>query len=334
MEAPQFEGLSVELCHNDTVGRITLNRPTKLNAISLPLFQSVPDAVRFLDESCNVRAVVLCAAGKAFCAGIDVAELSKILTSPSECPARAAELLRRHILYLQEMCSSFEKCRCPVIAAIHGACLGAGVDIVTACDIRYCSSDAVFSVKEASKPQEQCTLLYLLVASTIRGHGFCSQPSCNLPKNGNDSVGAAHAPGSAMELALTARTFSAEEAHRLKLVTAVEDSKEDVLARAMRTALELAKKGPLKGVLGLIGFFAMALQSPVAITGTKRVLVHTRDNNVPSGLEFIAVWNSAMLRSSDMTEVRDVVMTLRHRVFAARMEKRQPTYAALINSKL
>jgi len=83
MEAPQFEGLSVELCHNDTVGRITLNRPTKLNAISLPLFQSVPDAVRFLDESCNVRAVVLCAAGKAFCAGIDVAELSKILTSVS-----------------------------------------------------------------------------------------------------------------------------------------------------------------------------------------------------------------------------------------------------------
>jgi len=158
--------------------------------------------------------------------------------------------------------------------------LGAGVDIVTACDIRYCSSDAVFSVKEVDVGLA-ADLGSLQRLPSIIGHG------------------------SAMELALTARTFSAEEAHRLKLVTAVEDSKEDVLARAMRTALELAKK------------------SPVAITGTKRVLVHTRDNNVPSGLEFIAVWNSAMLRSSDMTEV-----------FAARMEKRQPTYAALINSKL
>ena len=70
------------------------------------------------------------------------------LVQPSGCPSRSADLLRRNILFLQESCTCFEKCRCPVIVAIHGPCFGAGVDIIAACDIRYCSSDAIFSVKE------------------------------------------------------------------------------------------------------------------------------------------------------------------------------------------
>ena len=91
----------------------------------------------------------LCGAGRQFTAGIDLALLGAIRAEIADaCEGRAREKLRALILDLQDTLNAIERCRKPVIAAIHGACIGGGVDLVTACDFRLASADAVFSVKE------------------------------------------------------------------------------------------------------------------------------------------------------------------------------------------
>ena len=97
----------------------------------------------------EARVGILCAAGNQFTAGIDRSRLSSVgerIADP--CDRRAREKLRGLILDLQDTLTAIERCRKPVIAAIHGACIGAGVDLVTACDMRYCSADATFAVRE------------------------------------------------------------------------------------------------------------------------------------------------------------------------------------------
>ena len=65
-----------------------------------------------------------------------------------DCDGRSREKLRRVILDLQDTLTSIERCRKPVLAAVHGACIGGGIDLITACDMRYCSADAWFAVRE------------------------------------------------------------------------------------------------------------------------------------------------------------------------------------------
>ncbi|XP_072634689.1 galectin-4-like isoform X2 [Canis lupus baileyi] len=99
------------------------------------------------DPDC--RAVVISGAGKVFTAGIDLMDMaSEILQPQGDDVARTSWNLRNLITRYQETFSVIEKCPKPVIAAIHGACIGAGVDLITACDIRYCAQDAFFQVKE------------------------------------------------------------------------------------------------------------------------------------------------------------------------------------------
>lgn len=104
---------------------------------------------------------------------------------------------------MQAAITAVERCRKPVIAAVHGACIGGGVDLVTACDVRYCSEDAFFSVKEVD-------LAIVADLGTLQ----------RLPR----IVGYANA----MELALTARRFSGGEAKDLGLVSRVFGSKSEL----------------------------------------------------------------------------------------------------------
>ena len=105
--------------------------------------------MRWLDATPEARVGVLRGAGAQFTAGIDLGLLAGLAAEIADpCDGRAREKLRRVILDLQDTVSAIERCRKPVLAAIHGACIGGGIDIATACDIRYCSADAVFSVRE------------------------------------------------------------------------------------------------------------------------------------------------------------------------------------------
>ena len=87
--------------------------------------------------------------GKNFCAGIDLSLLMDVSQYDNiQCEGRKRETVRKFILQLQDCITAIEKCRKPVIAAIHRACIGGGVDIISACDMRYCTEDAYFSIKE------------------------------------------------------------------------------------------------------------------------------------------------------------------------------------------
>src|SRR5574343_633217 len=132
----------------DGIATLTLNRPDKSNAFDQDMWRALREALQWADDTPEVRVVLLTGAGKNFCAGIDLAMLLNIQQAiHQECEGRKREALRRLILQLQDDISSLERCRKPVIAAIHGACIGGGIDLVTAADIRFASTDAYFAVR-------------------------------------------------------------------------------------------------------------------------------------------------------------------------------------------
>lgn len=143
-----FETLSIEL--KGGVAWLRLNRPDKANAMNLKMWEEIPRAAAWLDEQKSVRVVVLAGNGRHFTAGIDMEALGHLgqIAGRKGCPARAREDIWQFIRKAQDSFSAIERMRAPVIAAVHGACIGAGVDLISACDLRYCTSDARFSIRE------------------------------------------------------------------------------------------------------------------------------------------------------------------------------------------
>ncbi|KAL6840434.1 hypothetical protein ACP4OV_030244 [Aristida adscensionis] len=259
------------------VYEVRLNRPAQRNALSMAAFAEIPRAMALLDRLPSARAVVLSAAGPHFCAGIELGGPGNPLTAASRGadPVAAAEGLRRAILEMQGALTAIERCRKPVIAAVHGACVGGGVDVVAACDLRYCSRDATFVLKEVDMAIV-ADLGALQRLPRIVGHG------------------------NAADLALTGRKITAMEAKEMGLVSRVFDSKEELDAGVAKIAKEIAEK------------------SAWAVMGTKAVLLRSRDVTVEQGLEHVATWNAAMLRSNDLKEA-----------IRAFLEKRKPVFSKL-----
>jgi len=140
-----YEHLEIERAGH--VGTLYLNRPEKLNALSEDLWADLPAAVAELDADDAIRVVVLAGRGKAFSVGIDLALLAT-LRPDGASPAVANRALYETIKRLQRTVSSLADTAKPVIAAVHGFCLGAGTNLISACDVRIASQDAVFSIRE------------------------------------------------------------------------------------------------------------------------------------------------------------------------------------------
>ncbi|CAG9761704.1 unnamed protein product [Ceutorhynchus assimilis] len=222
-QTPTFEFLSVTV-PKDYIFHVELNRPTKLNAITHKFFSEIKECFDHLSLNEDCRIVVLSGAGKLFTAGIDFKDFAKngSKIGAEEDIARKAKLLLNNFLrpYQQSM-SSLERCNKPVIAAIHNACIGAGVDLVTAADMRYCTKDAYFQVKEVD----------LGLAADI---GSLQR----LPKViGGDSL--------VRELCYTCRQLPAHEALNCGLVSKVYDNKEEMLQGVLALAEEISKKSPV-----------------------------------------------------------------------------------------
>ncbi len=214
-----FERLDVRLA--GAVATITLNRPDKANAIDLPMWQEIRAAMHWLDETPAARVGIVCGAGKQFTAGIDLALVGAIRSEIADaCDGRAREKLRRLILDLQDTLTAIERCRKPVIAAIHGACIGGGVDLVTACDLRYCSADALFSVKEIDVG------LTADVGTLQR-----------LPR----LIG----EGMARELAYTGRNVDGREALAIRLVNRCYGTPDEMMTEVRKLATTIGAKSPL-----------------------------------------------------------------------------------------
>lgn len=137
----------LEIEKSGHVATLWLNRPEKLNALSEDMWADIPHAVSKLDEDEGVRAILVAGRGRAFTVGIDVDMLAGIRPGGTS-PAVGNLELYRTIKRLQQTVSCFADTPKPVVAAVHGYCLGAGANIISACDIRLASADATFSIRE------------------------------------------------------------------------------------------------------------------------------------------------------------------------------------------
>jgi len=207
------------------VFHVMLNRPEKMNAFNPQLWSEVGTVFDDLANDAQCRVVVLSGAGKAFSAGIDLKEgvesLLRIMQDDQLDSARKARALRSLLSTYQGYFNALEKCPKPVVAAIHGHCLGAGNDLITAADIRYASNDAIFSIKEVD----------LGLAADV---GILNRINKLV---GNDSL--------TRELAFTARDFNASQALQYGLISRLFATPTECLNGALALAEEMASKSPI-----------------------------------------------------------------------------------------
>jgi len=201
---------------------VYLNRPEKKNAMNPPAWRESIPIFADLDADKDIRAVIVSGRGPCFSAGIDLMGMAGELPELMETEQKGGTKWRliKKIHALQDTISCIEWCRKPVIAAIHGYCIGAGLDMATACDIRVCTRDAVFSLKEAAV-SFVADVGVLQRIPLIVGQGF------------------------ARELAYTAKTFDADRARRMLLVNDVFDDYDAMMAGAVQLANEIAANSPL-----------------------------------------------------------------------------------------
>lgn len=206
----------------DRIAWVYLNREDKRNAMGPAAWSEPVDIIANLDHDKDIRAIIVAGKGTCFSAGIDLKEMIPQigeLMNRDQSGSTKWDLLPK-IYALQAGISAFEKCRKPVIAAIHGHCVGAGLDLATACDIRLCSKSALFSLREAAVGfVADVGVLQRLPA--IIGQGFTR------------------------ELAYTAKMIDAECARDIGLVNAVYSDETALWAQAEKMAQEIAENSPL-----------------------------------------------------------------------------------------
>lgn len=211
------ETLKLEVA--DGIATVTLARPEALNAMNRAFWQEMVDVFTDVDDTAEARVVVLAAEGKHFTAGLDLTEFGQI-TAEAGDEGRRRERLRRQVLEMQETFSVIERCRVPVLAAIHGACIGGGIDLVSACDVRYASADAFFSIHEIN-------------IGIVADVGTLQRLPHLMPA------------GLVRELAYTGRRMPAAEAAECGLVTRTFADRDAMLAEVGKIAAEIASKSPL-----------------------------------------------------------------------------------------
>lgn len=202
------------------IAKVELNRPDSANALNEQSWNKLKQIFEELDVNEMVRVIILSGSGKNFCSGIDLSMLQGVLQNDESCEGRKREKLYKTIINLQKAINQLEICRKPVIAAVQGACIGAGLDLISACDIRYATDDAFFSIKEVDM-------------GMVADLGSLQR----LPKIMSE--------GSVRELAFTGRNLYAEEAKALGLVNNVFKDYSKLNEEVDKIAETIAKKSPL-----------------------------------------------------------------------------------------
>jgi enoyl-CoA hydratase len=216
-----YQSLRIEKA--DGIAEVVLIGPGKANALGPDFWREMPEALRELDSDESVRVLLLRGEGTHFSYGLDIAAmletLGPLFTGDNNLASERTKLLQL-IQRMQGATEGLARCRKPVLAAVHGWCIGGGIDLIAACDFRYCSREAKFSLREAR-------------VGIIADLGALQR----LPR----IIGEGHT----RELAYTAGDFDAERALRMGLVNEVFESPEALLAGARATARKIADNPPL-----------------------------------------------------------------------------------------
>ncbi|MGB0523286.1 MAG: crotonase/enoyl-CoA hydratase family protein [Flammeovirgaceae bacterium] len=221
VSTPVKEYQTLQLSIENKIAHVQFNRPQKANALNKLAWEELKDCFEQLDETPEARVIVLSGNGKHFCSGIDISLLMGMRQQVDDkCEGRMREKLRKMVFHLQAPINAIEKCSKPVLAAIHGGCIGGGVDIVTACDMRYATQDAYFTVKEIDM-------------GMVADLGTLQR----LPKLIGEGI--------AREMAYTGRKVASAEAKDVQLVNSVYADKEEMMAKVMELAQLIAAKSPL-----------------------------------------------------------------------------------------
>ncbi len=203
------------------IAHLVLNRPEALNSMNADFWKEFPAAIDTIQRAAEARVIVLSSTGKHFCAGMDLAVFTDADLLPAKGePARMAENLRRLVLQLQDCFNILETARIPVLAAIHGGCIGGAVDMICACDSRYCTQDAYFTIKETQLGMT-ADLGTLQRMPHLMPHGLVR------------------------ELAYTGRNMEAAEAKDCGFVNKVYPTQEAMLAGVMDIAAQIAQQSPM-----------------------------------------------------------------------------------------
>jgi enoyl-CoA hydratase len=215
------EVLTLEI--DGPIATLWLDRVEARNAMGRDLWRDLPLAAQAVADNSSIRVLIIAAKGPHFTVGLDLKQMGGTLMGGGEprSHAQKSAAMFQAVLDMQHAISVFEQLEVPVIAAVHGYCIGGGIDFITAADMRFASSDAIFSVREAK-------------VAIVADLGTLQR----LPR--------LVSPGHVAELAFTGKDIDAARAERIGLVNeVVHGSAEAVYDKALEVAKEIASNSPL-----------------------------------------------------------------------------------------
>ena len=250
---------NIKVTKEDSIGIVQLNRPSALNALSFELMAELVKALEELDGDQAVRVIILTGSERAFAAGADLKEMSQ--SGPVDL------ILGRRF----ELWDRIRKIAKPIIAAVSGYCLGGGNELAMNCDIIIASQTATFGQPEVN-------------VGIMPGAG------------GTQRLTRAIGKYRAMEMILTGKSITADEAHRIGLVNRVVPA-ESLMDEARKVAKEIASK------------------PPISIRAAKEAILKAQDTPLEVGLEFERKSFYTLFATEDAKEG-----------MKAFLEKRKPTF--------
>jgi enoyl-CoA hydratase len=204
----------------DRIAHVVMNRPDELNTMIPAFWRELPEIVTALSDAGEARVMVLSSTGKHFTAGMDLGVFGGDALAGAGEVGRVRANLRLNVLHLQESFTALERARMPVIAAVQGGCIGGGVDMACACDLRYATADSFFCIQEIN-------LAMTADVGTLQ----------RLPKLIPEGI--------VREYAYTGRRLPAARAFELGFVNGVYATHDEMIAGVMEVAAEIAARSPL-----------------------------------------------------------------------------------------